>query len=184
MWSGKSAELIKELLYRNDNGFDVHAFNSNINKRERHCIKSRDGSSWPAEQISDESLDVDGDLIRRCLRYEGSVIAVDEGQFFGDNLSKLAIMARRRNAKFELIVAGLLLDSENRPFGPMATLRSIANRSIDVTAWCECDAIARFTFSKTIKEGQVRVGDEGFEARCELCYSNGEAVKASLGYVS
>jgi thymidine kinase len=186
MWSGKSEVLIELLEKHNDRGALVFAFNSDKNNRDdKHKIVSRAGAEWPAKRVSDDFLDPDGAFFEHHSINSDLVIGVDEGQFFGDKLVELATLARRRDAKFQLIVAGLLLDSENRPFGPMAPLRAITNLSIGCTAWCQkCDAIAYFTYSNTPKEGQVRVGDSGYEPRCETCYRSGEAEKASMGYLS
>jgi thymidine kinase len=189
MWSGKSDELIKSINDYNDKGFKIYAFNSAINHRDcENFIESRTGASWESKSVYDVYFDSSGSFHKKHTEPRNDVtpvVAIDEGQFFGDHLLKMAVMARRRGAKFELIVAGLLLDSEGRPFGPMATLRSLANKSIDVTAWCEkCNGIARFTYSRTLKSGQVRVGDEDYEPRCEVCYKSGETQKASVGYLS
>ena len=185
MWSGKSDDLIEILDSFQEKHFRIHAFNSVTNHRDgSKWIKSRSGKKWPSEAVDDEYLDPAGDFFAEYSAIPDWVIAVDEGQFFGDRLIDLACVARRRDAKFQLVVAGLLLDSENRPFGPMATLQILANRSIECTAWCfKCDGVARRTYSRTPKDEQVRVGDNGYEARCDICWETGEAQKASMGYL-
>lgn len=95
-----------------------------------------------------------------------SVIAIDEGQFFGEDLVDVANALA--NAGKRVIIAGLDTDWRGRPFGPMPQLMAIAEIVRKQHAICRvCGAPATRTQRLTAAQEDVLVGStEAYEARC------------------
>ena len=84
-----------------------------------------------------------------------------------------------------VIVAGLDLDSDGKPFGPMARLLAVADKVTKLTAVCvahdhetngPCGKPATRSYRVTQEEfvEQVKVGSFGvYEARCRVCWARG-----------
>jgi len=94
-------------------------------------IVSHDKNAMPSKVVSKskdilESLDVDG---RSAL-----VIAIDEAQFFDDDLPEVCNELANRGLR--VIVAGLDLDFTGKPFGAMPTLLALAEEVTKLHSVC------------------------------------------------
>ena len=72
------------------------------------------------------------------------------------------------NAGKRVIVAGLDMDSDGVPFGPMGDVMAMAEQVTKLTAVCEvCGDDATHTFRNSELTGQVLVGErDHYEAKC------------------
>jgi thymidine kinase len=81
------------------------------------------------------------DDIRRAVRPETDMVAVDEAHFFGADLTEVA----DRVARDGVVVAGLDVTFAGRPFEPLPSLMALAERVDKLTASCTvCGADAIF----------------------------------------
>lgn len=103
------------------------------------------------------------------------VVAIDEAQFFDDGLT--AVCQKLASKGVRVIIAGLDMDSNAVPFGPMPELLATAEFVTKLHAICmSCGDIASHTFRKIPSDKQVEVGEkELYEARCRKCFEIGMA---------
>jgi len=98
------------------------------------------------------------------------VVGVDEAQFFDEDIT--TVCTKLSNAGKRVIVAGLDMDFEGRPFGPMPALMAQAEFVTKVHAICKkCGAIASYSYRLTGQKDKVVLGEnEEYEARCRKCF--------------
>jgi len=98
------------------------------------------------------------------------VVAIDEAQFFQHDLVEVCLSLI--DDGFDVIVAGLNLDSRGVGFGPMPELIAQAHDRIFLTAVCvKCGQDAHYTQRLTSESERVAVGGSGdYEARCRRCW--------------
>jgi thymidine kinase len=98
------------------------------------------------------------------------VIGIDEAQFFDNALvevcNKLAGMGIR------VVVAGLDMDFQGKPFGPMPQLMAIAEYVTKVHAICmRCGSLANFSHRLSHEEKLVVLGEKNeYEPLCRECF--------------
>lgn len=171
MFSGKSEELIRRVKRASIARQKVQVFKHSLDDRfHKMEIASHSGFKSEAFAVNRTSQ------IEELLNNDTKVIAIDEAQFFDDDLpvlcQKLADEGRR------VIVAGLDQDFLGRPFGPMPTLMSVAESVDKIHAICiKCGRPA--SRSQRLIDGKpapadspiIVVGaDETYEARCRQCH--------------
>jgi len=71
-----------------------------------------------------------------------------------------------------VIIAGLDMDFEGKPFNPMPQLMAVAEYVTKVHAICmKCGQLASFSFRLSDSMEKVVVGEkESYEARCRRCF--------------
>ena len=74
-----------------------------------------------------------------------------------------------------VILAGLDMDFEGKPFGPMPELMATAEYVTKIHAICmKCGGIASHSFRKVASQSQIALGEqESYEARCRACWQQG-----------
>jgi thymidine kinase len=72
--------------------------------------------------------------IERLVGRDVDVVAIDEAQFFGPDL--VPVVARLADQGVTVIVAGLDVTFDGRPFEPLPTLMALAERVDKLTAIC------------------------------------------------
>lgn len=164
MFAGKTKELIKRVNISGVQQQKIGVFKPSIDVRYHpDKIVSHDASALDAIPLNEalRILDHIEDL---------ELIAIDEAQFFGDELVEVAKKLVTEGKR--VIVAGLDMDYLGNPFGPMPALISIANKVTTLHAICECcGGEASFTYRKTSSDDQVLIGEKNkYEARCRSCY--------------
>lgn len=164
MFSGKSDFLVAQLKDAGKHGRPVAAFkHSSDNRYGHHDIASHNGHHFTAVAVADASRIAD-------LVGPAEVVAVDEGQFFADDLADVCrqLVAGGRR----VIVAGLDLDCWGLPFGPMPELIRIADRVVRLQAVCaRCGRPADRTQRLTPIARQKMVGGaDCYEPRCAGCF--------------
>lgn len=85
------------------------------------------------------------------------------------------------NSGVRVIAAGLDMDYQGKPFGPMPALMSVAEYVTKVHAVCvQCGDIANYSFRNAADEKQVLLGEsDSYEARCRHCFTEGMKGKKS-----
>jgi len=164
MFSGKTEELIRRLRRAQIANLKVEIFKPMVDNRyDEDAIVSHNENAIPSTPISNsQSMLLLGDGME--------VIGVDEAQFFDDELpgvcDKLALKGIR------VIVAGLDMDYQGRPFGQIPNLLSIAEYITKLHAICmRCGDTATHSFRKSTDEETILIGEKDlYEPRCRFCY--------------
>lgn len=164
MFSGKTSELIRRLHRAQRAKLNVALFKPHIDQRYHDTnVVSHSGTEMPATVVN-SSLD----LPKLC---EGlQVIGIDEAQFFDSHLPD--ILQKLADSGIKIVVAGLELDSNRKPFGPMPTLLCLAERVTKLQAICaSCGRDSAFSKRLVQSESTVCVGGpEAYEPLCRGCY--------------
>lgn len=164
MFSGKTEELIRRLKRARFAHQKVEIYKPAIDTRyDVVRVVSHDSTavdSVPVQTASEILLNL-GDA---------EVVAIDEAQFFGPEIVEvctgLAAEGRR------VIVAGLDMDFEGRPFGPMPALMAVAESVTKVHAVCvRCGNPAQFSHRLSASKDLVQLGEtDTYEPLCRHCY--------------
>jgi thymidine kinase len=101
------------------------------------------------------------------------VVGLDEAQFFDPAI--VQVCNTLANGGKRVIVAGLDMDFEGKPFGSMPNLLAIAEFVTKVHAICaRTGELASFSFRLTESKEQVMLGEKGaYEARSRRAFMRG-----------
>lgn len=166
-FAGKSEELIrrvKTLSYANQK---IMAFKPAIDNRyDKTAIASHNGAKWEAYAVKTV------DDIAKTVTKDTQVVAIDEVQFFGEDVADLCNHFASRGRR--VIVAGLDMDFRGEPFGPMPKLLAQAEIVTKLTAACTVCGCAATRTQRLVNgspahytDPVIRVGaKESYEARC------------------
>lgn len=167
MFAGKSEELIRRLRTLSYAHKRIVSFKPAIDDRyDKTKIASHDGEMFEAYAIKKAS-DI-YDFIDKTTE----VVAIDEVQFFGEEVVKIANDLADRGIR--VICAGLDLDFRGEPFGPMPTLLAEAEFVTKLSAACTICGCAA-TRTQRLIDGKpanyddpiILVGaNESYQARC------------------
>ena len=171
MFSGKTEELIRRVRRAQIARQKVQVFKPAIDTRyaERE-VASHNGLQVEALPVEDTAQ------IRALLDPDTTVVALDEVQFFNDEVVDLCEELANRGVR--VIVAGLDLNFRGEPFGPMPELMARAERVDKLQAICVvCGGPASRT--QRLINGRPAAYDdpvilvgakEVYEARCRGCH--------------
>ncbi|WP_247232745.1 thymidine kinase [Telluribacter sp. SYSU D00476] len=171
MFSGKTEELIRRLNRAKIARQKVEIFKPAVDTRYHdEDIVSHNENSIPSTpvQIASEVLLLAGNC---------DVVGLDEAQFFDNSIvdicTKLADSGKR------VIIAGLDMDFQGRPFGCMPNLMAIAEYVTKVHAICViCGDVASHSYRLSPSQQRVLLGEtDHYEARCRRCFNLGEKAK-------
>ena len=164
MFSGKTEELIRRLKRATIAKKQVEIFKPEIDTRYDDVeVVSHDQNkirSTPVSHSENILLLADG----------VEVIGIDEAQFFDAEIVAVCEKLARKGSR--VIVAGLDMDFQGKPFGPMPQLLSIADYITKVHAICMvCGDIAVHSYRKVSDDKTVLLGEtESYEPRCRRCF--------------
>ena len=167
MFSGKTEELIRRLNRATIAKQRVEIFKPVTDKRYHHTeIVSHNENairSTPVNFASDILL----------LASDCDVVGIDEAQFFDDGL--VDVCNHLANNGKRVIVAGLDMDYEGKPFGPMPNLLAVSEFVTKVHAICvQTGELASFSFRLIDNDAQVMLGEKGeYEARSRKAFFEG-----------
>ena len=172
MFSGKSEELIRRIRRSEIAHQKVSVFKHKFdNRMSIDYILSHSGDKCKAIAI-DNPHD-----IRLFIGDDTKVIAIDEVQFFGEEIIPLLLSLLDEGKS--VIAAGLDLDFRGIPFGCMPTLMAVANTITKLAAVCMvCGNKAMF--SQRLINGRAAKFDDplifigaqdSYQARCRDCFS-------------
>lgn len=165
MFSGKTEELIRRLHRARIARQKVEIFKPAVDKRyhEMDVVSHNENSirSTPVN-FAEDILLLSGDC---------DVVGIDEVQFFDDQI--VVVAQKLANQGKRVIMAGLDMDFEGKPFEPMPRLMAIAEFVDKVHAICmKCGDLAAFSFRLSDSKQKVMLGEkESYEARCRKCYN-------------
>lgn len=166
MFSGKTEELIRRINRARIAKLRCKIFKPTIDTRYH------ESDVVSHNKLSIESLPVEkaADIIPETTKLD--VIAIDEAQFFDKDLVR--VCEHLADKGLRVIVAGLDLDSNGVPFGPMPQLLARAEYVTKLHAVCvDCGDLANFTSSKADKQQLVLLGEtEEYEALCRSCFNS------------
>jgi thymidine kinase len=102
------------------------------------------------------------------------VVGIDEAQFL--DLELPGVCEQLARSGVQVIIAGLDMDFEGKPFGPIPQLLSIADYITKVQAICvKCGDIAHFSYRTSKEKERILLGEKDtYEPRCRSCYYKGE----------
>ena len=172
MFSGKTEELIRRLnrarlakqkLEIFKPALDTRYHESDVVSHDENAIRST-----PVQFANDILL----------LAGTSDVIGIDEAQFFDKDLVDVCNQLAKQGKR--VIIAGLDMDFEGNPFGPMPDLLSIAEFVTKVHAICmQCGALASYSYRLTTEKEKVMLGEKTeYEARCRSCFVEGVSDEA------
>ncbi|MEX2514287.1 MAG: thymidine kinase [Cyclobacteriaceae bacterium] len=164
MFSGKTEELIRRLNRALIARQKVEIFKPALDKRydEKNVVSHNERviRSTPVQFADDILL-----LAGNC-----DVVGIDEVQFFDQQIVKVAQLLAKAGKR--VILAGLDMDFEGKPFGPMPQLLAMAEYVTKVHAICmKCGDLAAFSHRLSPGKEKVILGEkESYEARCRRCF--------------
>jgi len=166
MFSGKTEELIRRLTRARIARQRVEIFKPEIDKRydEINVVSHNENSirSIPIQNASQILLYIDG----------MDVVGIDEAQFLDDDLP--AVCNYIANQGIRVVVAGLDMDFQGKPFGPIPALMSTAEYVTKVHAICmRCGDLAHYSHRTVTSEKLVLLGEkDNYEPLCRKCYTD------------
>ncbi|MBX2900189.1 MAG: thymidine kinase [Cyclobacteriaceae bacterium] len=166
MFSGKTEELIRRLNRALIAQQKVEIFKPALDTRY-HTEKivshnEREIRSTPVQFASDIIL----------LAGECDVVGIDEAQFFDEAIVEVCNTLANNGKR--VIVAGLDMDYEGKPFGAMPFLLAVAEYVTKVHAICaQTGELASFSYRLSDNHKQVLLGEKNtYEARSRQAFYN------------
>lgn len=167
MFSGKTEELIRRLNRALIARQHVEIFKPVIDNRYHDsAVVSHNQNS-----IRSTSVNFASDIL--MLAGDCDVVGIDEAQFFDEAI--VEVCNKLANSGKRVIVAGLDMDFEGKPFGQMPYLMAVAEFVTKVHAICaRTGELASFSYRLTNDDRQVVVGEKNlYEARSRSAYIEG-----------
>lgn len=167
MFSGKTEELIRRLNRALIAKQKVEIFKPKTDTRyhEQNIVSHNENAirSTPVNFASDILL----------LAGDCDVVGVDEAQFFDQSI--VEVCNTLANSGKRVIVAGLDMDFEGKPFGPMPNLLAVAEFVTKVHAIDTRNGeLASFSFRLSDNNEQVMLGERAqYEARSRKSFTEG-----------
>ena len=173
MFSGKTEELIRRLKRAQFAKQKIEIFKPAIDVRyDADLVISHDSNqiqSTPVPAAANIPILADG----------FDVVGIDEAQFFDDEIVQVCNAPANRGVR--VIVAGLDMDFEGNPFGPMPALMATAEYVTKVHAVCtRTGNPAHYSFRKSDLKDLVVLGEkENYEPFSRAAYK--KAMKSLNG---
>lgn len=167
MFSGKTEELIRRLNRALIAKQNVEIFKPKIDTRyDEEKVVSHNETA-----IRSTPVDFAQDIL--LLAGDCDVVGIDEAQFFDETL--VDVCNKLANSGKRVIVAGLDMDYEGKPFGPMPYLLAVAEFVTKVHAICaDTGELASFSFRLSDEDSKVLLGEkEQYEARSRTSFNDG-----------
>lgn len=164
MFSGKTEELIRRARRAHIAGQNVIVAKPAIDKRYSDTeVVSHNENTLPSILVDTADQIV-------LLTGNAKVVCIDEAQFFDDRIIDVANLLANDGKR--VIVAGLDMDFEGKPFGPMPFLLAIAEYVTKLHAVCaESGAMANFSQRVIENTDKVLVGEyDAYEPRARHCF--------------
>ena len=167
MFSGKTEELIRRARRAQIAGQQVLVIKPSVDNRYSSSeVVSHNETTIPSLVVG--SAD---EIIEKSQNFR--VVCIDEAQFFDNKL--LHIVNELANNNKRVIIAGLDMDYEGKPFGPMPYLLAIAEFITKLHAICtKSGMLASYSQRVIDSDRQVLVGEyDAYEPRARHCFTRG-----------
>lgn len=164
MFSGKTEELIRRLKRAKIAKQKVEIFKPEIDRRyDDEAVVSHDEN-----QIHSTPVPASANI--PLLVNDEDVIGIDEAQFFDEEL--VGVCNQLANQGIRVIVAGLDMDFQGKPFGPIPALLATAEYVTKVHAICvKCGNLANHSHRINQNEDLVLLGEtDSYEPLCRSCF--------------
>lgn len=167
MFSGKTEELIRRVRRAQIAKQQAQVFKPSIDVRySTERVTSHNGQDYDARPCTD-SHEIAG-----CISSDTTVVAIDEAQFFDNELIPLVESLAARGVR--VILAGLDLDFRGEPFGPIPRLMALAEDVTKLHAICTVCAEDACRTQRLVNGKPAGYDDpiilvgaaEAYEARC------------------
>lgn len=167
MFSGKTEELIRRLNRALIAKQKVEIFKPKTDTR----YHEQDIVSHNENAIRSTPVNFPSDIL--LLAGDCDVVGIDEAQFFDESI--VEVCNKLANSGKRVIVAGLDMDFEGKPFGPMPNLLAVAEFVTKVHAICtQTGELASFSFRLSDRNEQVMLGEHNqYEARSRKSFVEG-----------
>ena len=167
MFSGKTEELLRRLKRAKIAKQRVEIYKPKVDTRyDEINIVSHDENAIPSKPV---------ETAEEILFYAQGVdvIGIDEAQFFDFELAN--VCNKLADQGIRVIVAGLDMDFQRVPFGPMPALIASAEYVDKVHAICvKCGNLAQYSHRTAAGKQQVMLGEtNSYEPLCRACYNKG-----------
>lgn len=165
MFSGKTEELIRRMKRAEFARQKVEIFKPAIDTRydDEEVVSHNENTirSTPVPSSSNILL----------LANDVDVVGIDEAQFFDDELPQ--VCKQLADSGIRVIIAGLDMDFQGKPFGPIPALMAQAEFVTKVHAICvQCGNLANHSFRKAEGDALVLLGEkEEYEPLCRTCFN-------------
>lgn len=152
MFSGKTEELLRRLNRAKIAKQRIEIFKPEIDTRYHdEDVVSHDKNAIRSTPVSSSEKIL-------LLTADADVVGIDEAQFFDDNLPR--VCNELANQGIRVIVAGLDMDFQGRPFGPIPHLLAIAEYITKVHAICvKTGNLAQYSHRILGGENTVELGE-------------------------
>lgn len=167
MFSGKTEELIRRLNRALIAKQRVEIFKPVTDNRYHNT----DVVSHNQNSIRSTTVNFANDIL--LLAGDCDVVGIDEAQFFDEAI--VEVCNKLANSGKRVIVAGLDMDFEGKPFGSMPFLMAVAEFVTKVHAICaQTGELASYSYRLNDDERQVVVGEKNiYEARSRTAFEEG-----------
>lgn len=164
MFSGKTTQLIKDLT---NDGIGSICFKPSRDVRDNDVVRTHDGFEFPATPVGQASM------IFMLLDSDITTIGIEEASLFLDDPTLIPTVKTLRELGYKVIVTGLDLTAEDKPFGQMPIIAAIADECIKYRSKCvECGEKSSISYFKGGKKEVVEVGGQDkYAPLCRTCYS-------------
>jgi thymidine kinase len=167
MFSGKMEELIRRLKRAIIAGQKVEIFKPRVDQRFH-----------PKKIVSHNKNEIQSIPVRKATEIlehatACDVVGIDEAQFFDPAI--VDVCNTLANDGKRVIVAGLDMDYEGKPFGPVPNILAVAEFVTKLHAICkETGGLASYSYRLSDADGQVLLGEhDQYEARSRKAFSAG-----------
>jgi thymidine kinase len=154
MFSGKTEELLRRLNRAKIARQKIEIFKPQIDIRYHETeVVSHDQKAIQSTPVPSSEH-----ILLYC-ESDTEVVAIDEAQFFDDNLPN--VCNELANQGMRVIVAGLDMDFQGQPFGPMPNLMAIAEYVTKVHAICvKTGKLANYSHRISGGKDTVELGEQ------------------------
>lgn len=167
MFAGKTEELLRRVRRAVIAGRVVQVFTHALDERSRPGrLASHAGIEHPSLRARSAAE------VERTVRADVEMVAIDEAQFFGEDLP--AVVAGLAGRGAIVVVAGLVVRFDGLPFEPLPSLMAVAERVDKLTAICTvcgAEAVYHSRVAPARAEATDAVAEhvgglEKYQARC------------------
>lgn len=176
MFCGKSEELVRRLVRACIAGQSIVLIKPKVDNRatrETFSMVRENKHLKNYKKLTTKVVGSFAELIELIQSNSPDVLAMDEAQFFEpwiiDAVQEL--LDKYHGDSFRIIISGLDMYSDQRPFGSMPHLMAKADEVQKLKAVCDfCGQDAMLTYRKPgIPNDPVLVGDKEYGACCRTC---------------